>query len=56
MRSWKTTLAVVLAAAGIYLVNSEEGLLKLFGQVAEILGLFLVGYTTQDAKKRPIRK
>lgn len=56
MRNWKTTLGGVLAAAGTYLVNSEEGLLNLFGQVAQILGLFLVGYTAQDAKKRPVRK
>jgi len=49
--NWKTTLGGILAAVGSYLVNDESGVLNLIGQILQAAGLFLVGYSAQDAKK-----
>ena len=39
----------VLAAVGSYLVNSQTGTLNLIGQIAQVIGIFLVGAMAQDA-------
>ena len=52
MKNWKTTLGGALAALGTFFANSEEGVLSLLGQAFQVVGLFLVGYTAQDAVKK----
>jgi len=47
--NWKTTIGGILAAVGSYLVNSQTGILNLVGQVAQVIGIFLVGAMAQDA-------
>jgi hypothetical protein len=49
MKNWKTTLGGLLAAAGSYLVNSQTGWLQIVGQVAQAVGLFLLGAVAQDS-------
>jgi mannose/fructose/N-acetylgalactosamine-specific phosphotransferase system component IID len=49
MKNWKTTVGGILAAIGSYLVNSQTGLLNIIGQIAQVIGIFLVGATAADA-------
>jgi hypothetical protein len=49
MKNWKTTLGGALAALGIYLVNSQVGILNLVGQIMQAVGVFFVGYAAVDA-------
>ena len=49
MKNWKTTLGGILAAIGSYLVNSQVGWANVIGQVAQAVGLFLVGAAAQDS-------
>jgi hypothetical protein len=49
MKNWKTTLGGLLAAAGSYLVNSQLGVLNVVGQIMQVIGVFLIGATAQDA-------
>lgn len=48
--NWKTTIGGVLAAIGSYLVNSQTGILALAGQIAQVIGVFLIGAMAQDSK------
>jgi mannose/fructose/N-acetylgalactosamine-specific phosphotransferase system component IID len=48
--NWKTTIGGILAAVGSYLVNSQTGTLNLVGQIAQVIGMFLIGAMAQDAK------
>jgi len=50
--NWKTTIGGILAAVGSYLVNSQTGILNLVGQVAQVIGIFLVGAMAQDAASK----
>lgn len=47
--NWKTTIGGILAAIGSYLVNSQTGTLNLVGQIAQVVGIFLVGAMAKDA-------
>lgn len=47
--NWKTTIGGILAAVGSYLVNSQTGTLNLIGQIAQVIGMFLIGAMAQDA-------
>ena len=49
MKNWKTTIGGILAAVGSYLVNTQVGVLNVVGQIAQVIGIFLVGLTAQDA-------
>lgn len=49
MKNWKTTVGGLLAAIGSYLVNSQTGVLNVVGQVAQAVGLFLLGATAKDS-------
>lgn len=49
MKNWKTTVGGILAAIGSYLVNSQVGVLNVVGQIMQVVGIFLVGVTAQDA-------
>lgn len=49
MKSWKTTLAGVLAAAGTYMSESQTGWLHIVGQVLTGVGLLLLGGTAKDS-------
>lgn len=49
MKNWKTTVGGILAAIGSYLVNSQTGVLNIIGQIAQVIGIFLVGATAADA-------
>ena len=49
MKNWKTTVGGILAAIGSYLVNSQVGVLNVVGQIMQVVGIFLVGATAQDA-------
>lgn len=48
MKSWKTTLGGCLAAIGTYLTNSQTGWLNVVGQVAQAIGLLLLGGAAKD--------
>ena len=48
--NWKTTIGGILAAVGSFLVNSQTGTLNLIGQIAQVIGMFLIGAMAQDAK------
>ena len=48
--NWKTTVGGILAAVGSFLVNSQTGTLNLIGQIAQVVGMFLIGAMAQDAK------
>jgi len=50
MKNWKTTVGGLLAALGSYLVNSQVGTLNLIGQIAQVIGVFLIGAMAQDSK------
>lgn len=50
MKNWKTTLGGILAAVGSYLVNSQTGVLNLVGQIAQVIGMFFLGYSATDIK------
>jgi hypothetical protein len=52
MKNWKTTLGGLLAALGSYLTNSQTGALQVVGQVAQAIGLFLLGAVAQDASTK----
>jgi hypothetical protein len=54
MKNWKTTLGGILAAVGSYLVNSQTGWINVVGQVMQVIGIFLVGATAQDAPSAKI--
>jgi uncharacterized membrane protein len=49
MKNWKTTVGGILAAIGSYLVNSQVGVLNVVGQIMQVIGVFLIGATAQDA-------
>ncbi len=49
MKNWKTTVGGILAAIGSYLVNSQLGVLNVVGQIMQVIGVFLIGATAQDA-------
>ena len=49
MKNWKTTVGGILAAIGSYLVNSQVGVLNVVGQIAQVVGILLVGAAAQDA-------
>jgi hypothetical protein len=49
MKNWKTTLGGILAAVGSYLVNSQTGVINVIGQIAQVIGIFLIGAAAQDA-------
>jgi len=49
MKNWKTTVGGILAAIGSYLVNSQTGVINVIGQIAQVIGIFLVGAAAQDA-------
>jgi hypothetical protein len=49
MKNWKTTIGGLLAAVGSYLVNTQIGVLNVVGQIMQVVGIFLVGATAQDA-------
>jgi hypothetical protein len=49
MKNWKTTVGGILAAIGSYLVNSQTGVINVIGQIAQVIGIFLVGVAAQDA-------
>lgn len=49
MKNWKTTVGGILAAVGSYLVNTQIGVLNVVGQIMQVVGIFLVGVTAQDA-------
>lgn len=45
----KTTVGGILAAIGSYLISSQEGTLHLVGQILQVIGMFFLGYSAQDA-------
>lgn len=49
MKNWKTTVGGILAAIGSYLVNTQVGILNVVGQIAQVIGIFLVGVVAADA-------
>jgi len=49
MKNWKTTLGGILAAFGSVLIGSQTGVLHLVGQILQVVGVFLVGASAQDA-------
>jgi urea transporter len=46
--SWKTTVAGILTAVGMYLQNNESGTLKVIGQVLTFAGSILLGFMAKD--------
>ena len=48
MKNWKTTVAGILTAVGMYLQNNESGTLKLIGQVLSFAGSILLGFMAKD--------
>jgi len=54
MKNWKTTVGGILAAVGSYLVNSQEDVLNVVGQIMQVIGVFLIGATAQDAPSSKI--
>jgi hypothetical protein len=48
MKNWKTTVCGILAAVGVYLVNSEVGILNVVGQVLSVVGVALGGTLAKD--------
>lgn len=48
MKSWKTTLGGVLAAAGTAMQASENSNVKLVGAIAGAVGLFFLGISSKD--------
>lgn len=50
MKNWKTTIGGLLAALGSYLINSQTGTLALIGQIAQVVGVFLIGAMAEDSK------
>ena len=48
MSNWKTTVAGILTAVGMYLQNNEDGTLKLIGQVLTFAGSILLGFMAKD--------
>jgi hypothetical protein len=56
MKNWKTTLGGLLAAVGSYLINSQTGTLNLVGQIAQVVGMFFLGYSATDAAPVKVQK
>jgi hypothetical protein len=56
MKNWKTTLGGLLAAVGSYLINSQTGTLNLIGQIAQVVGMFFLGYSATDAASAKVQK
>lgn len=48
MKSWKTTLAGVLAAVGTYLAANEAGVVHTIGQLLVGAGPLLIGLFARD--------
>ena len=49
MKSWKTTIGGILAAAGTAMQASDNATVKLIGQIAGVIGLVLLGGAAKDS-------
>ena len=49
MKSWKTTLAGLLTAAGVALIQNEDAILKSIGQILAVVGPLLLGWAAKDS-------
>ena len=48
MKSWKTTVGGILAAAGAAMQASDNATVKLIGAIAGAIGLAFVGVSAKD--------
>jgi len=51
MKNYKTTIFGSLAALGMYLAQSQTGVLQLIGQGLQIIGTLLTGVSAADGSK-----
>ena len=50
-KNWMTTLAGIITAVGVALLQNEDATLKLIGQVLSVVGPLILGWAAKDFNK-----